>query len=69
MKDAEGSYEVLLTELKAAAVDVAARAARSAGAEVVFADNIPVAVEGDLEAAFDSIVERAISRANTRMRP
>lgn len=69
MKDAEGSYEVLLTELKAAAVDVAARAARSAGADVVFADNIPVAVEGDLPAAFDSIVERATSRANTRKRP
>ena len=65
---AEGTYEVLLTELKAAAVDVAARAARSAGADVVFADNIPVAVQGDLQAAFDSIVERATSRANTRKR-
>jgi cyclic 2,3-diphosphoglycerate synthetase len=65
---AEGTYEVLLTELKAAAVDVAARAARTAGAEVVFADNIPVAVEGDLESAFDSLIERATSRANTRKR-
>ena len=63
---AEGMYEVLLTELKAAAIDVAARAARSAGAEVVFADNIPVAVEGDLPAAFDTVIERATSRANTR---
>jgi cyclic 2,3-diphosphoglycerate synthetase len=65
---AEGTYEVLLTELKAAAVDVAARMARSAGADVVFADNIPEAVDGDLGAAFDSIVERATSRANTRKR-
>jgi len=63
---AEGTYEVLLTELKAAAVDVAARAARSAGAEVVFADNIPVAVEGDLEPAFDSLIQLATARANTR---
>jgi cyclic 2,3-diphosphoglycerate synthetase len=44
-----GSYEVLLTELKASAVDVAVRVARAAGSEVVFADNEPVAVEGDLE--------------------
>jgi cyclic 2,3-diphosphoglycerate synthetase len=65
---AEGTYEVLLTELKAAAVDVAARAARSSGADVVFADNIPFAVEGDLQAAFDALVERATSRANTRKR-
>jgi len=65
---AEGTYEVLLTELKAAAVDVAARAARAAGAEVVFADNVPVAVDGDLPAAFDAVVEKATARASTRRR-
>jgi cyclic 2,3-diphosphoglycerate synthase len=35
-------YDVLLTELKAAAVDVAARAATERGAEVVFVGNRPV---------------------------
>ncbi len=45
---AEGKYEVLVTELKAGAIGVAAVAARRAGAEVVFADNLPVSIEGDL---------------------
>jgi cyclic 2,3-diphosphoglycerate synthetase len=40
-----GGYEVLLTELKAAAVDVAARQARERGAGVVFVDNRPVDAE------------------------
>lgn len=48
MARAEGMYEVLVTELKAAAVDVAVRAARAVGAGVVLADNLPVPVEGDL---------------------
>ena len=69
LADARGRYEVLLTELKAAAVDVAARAAVSAGATVVFLDNIPVAVEGDLAAAFDAVIGSARRRANTRMKP
>ena len=69
LADAGGRYEVLLTELKAAAVDVAARAAVSAGATVVFLDNIPVAVEGDLAAAFDAVIGKARTRANTRMKP
>jgi cyclic 2,3-diphosphoglycerate synthase len=69
LAEAEGKYEVLVTELKAAAVDVAARAAISAGAAVVFADNVPVAVDGDLPAAFDRVVATARSRADTRMRP
>jgi cyclic 2,3-diphosphoglycerate synthetase len=56
---AEGTYDVLLTELKAAAIDVAARAAVAAGADVVFCDNEPVAVEGDLAAAFDALIARA----------
>ena len=66
MQAAKGTYEVLLTELKAAAVDVAARAAVAAGAAVVFADNIPTATDGDLGAAFDVVVETATARANTR---
>jgi cyclic 2,3-diphosphoglycerate synthase len=59
---AEGNYDVLVTELKAGAVDVAARMAVEAGAAVVYADNEPSAVSGDLEASIDAIVERARSR-------
>lgn len=54
---AEGTYEILLTEVKAAAIDVAARAAIGAGAEVVFCDNEPVPVDGDLAGAFDAILD------------
>lgn len=48
-KDMEGApeYDVLLTELKAAAVDVACDRALSRGAEVVFCDNRAVVVDGD----------------------
>jgi cyclic 2,3-diphosphoglycerate synthetase len=42
--DAAPGFEVLLVELKAAAVDVAARTAAEVGARVVFCDNRPVAV-------------------------
>jgi cyclic 2,3-diphosphoglycerate synthetase len=59
---AEGTYEVLVTELKAAAVDVAATAARAAGAEVIFADNLPIALEGDLEAEVIAVAELARKR-------
>lgn len=49
------TFDVLLVELKAAAVDVAVRAATARGARVVFCDNRPVAVgeegEGRLEDA------------------
>lgn len=57
------SYDVLLTELKAAAVDVAARAALEAGREVVFVNNAPVgeAVEEVFDRAIDLAVERASS--------
>jgi len=66
LADVEGTYEVLVTELKAAAIDVAARAARSAGADVMFADNEPVAVDGDLQKMFDRTIEIAISGATKR---
>jgi cyclic 2,3-diphosphoglycerate synthetase len=48
LEKAEG-YEVLLTELKAAAVDVACERAMARGAEVVFVDNRPVVVDGDTD--------------------
>jgi cyclic 2,3-diphosphoglycerate synthetase len=47
--DGAEAYEVLLTELKAAAVDVACDRALAAGAEVVFVDNRAVVVEGDAD--------------------
>ncbi len=46
LEKARGRYTVLLTELKAAAVDVAARAALEAGARVVFLHNRPRVLEG-----------------------
>ena len=47
--DGAQPYEVLLTELKAAAIDVACRKALDRGAEVVFVDNRAVVVEGDTD--------------------
>jgi cyclic 2,3-diphosphoglycerate synthetase len=41
-----GPFDVLLTELKAAAVDVGARRAIERGAEVVFVDNRPRSADG-----------------------
>jgi len=43
----EGKYEVLLTELKAAAVDLVTRFGLERGIEVVYLDNIPITVGGD----------------------
>ncbi len=45
--DGAPTFEVLVTELKAAAVDVAAERAIAAGAEVVLMDNRPETVDGD----------------------
>lgn len=66
LAEAKGTYDVLLTEVKAAAIDVAAQAARAAGAGVVFADNLPVALDGDLDAAFGRVGELAITRSKER---
>jgi len=53
--------EVYLVEIKAAGIDVVAETARSRGAEVVFADNEPVARTGepDLDAELRALVEAA----------
>lgn len=66
--DEAGEYEVLLTELKAAAVDVACRKAASRGAEVVFVDNRAVVVEGeaDLRTVLTEAIELAMERNKTR---
>lgn len=56
------AHEVLLCELKAAAVDVAARIATDGGCEIVFCDNPPMTPDegtGPVEVALDRVVERA----------
>jgi cyclic 2,3-diphosphoglycerate synthase len=67
MDEAEG-FDVLLTELKAAAVDVAARRAEAQGAQVVFVDNRPVTVEGDadLPGELDRVLRLAAERRAAR---
>ena len=62
--DAADDYDVLLTELKAAAVDVGVERASARGAEVVFVDNRAVVVEGatDLDTALGAVVSRACGR-------
>jgi cyclic 2,3-diphosphoglycerate synthetase len=69
-EDLEGSppFEVLLTELKAAAVDVAARRAVDRGADVVFVDNRPGSVGGDgeLDELLAEMVELSRERAADR---
>lgn len=54
--------EVMLTELKAAAVDVATKDALEAGMEVVYCDNIPLAIreEDDLDGAIIQVVDSSI---------
>jgi cyclic 2,3-diphosphoglycerate synthase len=57
-------YDVLLTELKAAAVDVASEAALARGADVVFVDNRAASVEG--EEPLPGLLEEAIRLARDR---
>lgn len=45
LSEAEGTFDVLLTEIKAAGIDVAAKRARAAGADVILCDNVPVPAE------------------------
>lgn len=70
MEDLEKAeaYEVLLTELKAAAVDVACERALERGAEVVFVDNRPLAVDGetDLTNLLTETMDLAVRRHEAR---
>jgi cyclic 2,3-diphosphoglycerate synthetase len=67
--EAAPEYDVLLTELKAAAVDVAAEHAIGRGASVVFVDNRPVGVdaEQDLRTAVEDVVRTATERYEQRV--
>ncbi len=59
--------DVMLTELKAAAVDVATKDAISAGLEVIYCDNIPVAIDDsypDLSESIIKLVDSAIDDFN-----
>jgi cyclic 2,3-diphosphoglycerate synthetase len=70
-KDMDGArhYDVLLTELKAAAVDVACDRALERGADVMFCDNRAVVVDGDaadLTVALDEAADLAQRRHEQR---
>lgn len=59
--------DVMLTELKAAAVDVATKDALAAGLEVVYCDNIPVPIDEsypDLAKSIIELVDSAIEKFN-----
>jgi len=59
--------EVMLTELKAAAVDVATKDSLEAGLEVVYCDNIPILIDNsyqDLDECILEIVDGAIEDFN-----
>lgn len=58
--------DVFLTEIKAAAVDVVAEGAAAAGRELVFCDNEPVALSGDLGATVDRLAGLAAGRFAAR---
>ncbi|NYB52550.1 MAG: 2,3-diphosphoglycerate synthetase [Methanobacteriaceae archaeon] len=60
--------DVMLTELKAAAVDVATKDALEAGLEVVYCDNIPLAIreDDDLDSAIIDVVDKAIADYQTK---
>lgn len=60
--------DVMLTELKAAAVDVATKDSIEAGLEVVYCDNIPIAIDytyPDLSKSVIDVVDSAIDNFNS----
>ncbi|MDP2234163.1 MAG: hypothetical protein Q8K89_11040, partial [Actinomycetota bacterium] len=62
-----GEFDMLLTELKAAAIDVVAAAGDEAGVPTVLCDNVPEPVDGsDLAAAVCAAAEAAIERGRAR---
>jgi cyclic 2,3-diphosphoglycerate synthetase len=64
---AAGSFDVLVTELKAAAIDVVAMTGEEYGVPTVLADNVPVQVGGDdLDSTALALTELARQRAEGR---
>jgi predicted GTPase len=66
--DSAYGFDVRLTELKAAAVDVACERAVARGADIVFVDNRARVVDGetDLVAALHGAIELATARGSAR---
>jgi cyclic 2,3-diphosphoglycerate synthetase len=61
--------DVMLTELKAAAVDVATKDSLEAGLEVVYCDNIPIVIDekyGSLPEAIIEVVDSSIEAFNSK---
>lgn len=63
MAEASGTYDVLLTELKAAAVDVVAAYGEETGVPTVLCDNEPIGVGG---VALPAVIERLVRQAHER---
>lgn len=62
-----GRFDMLVTELKAAAIDVVAAAGEEAGVPTVLCDNVPMSVDGqDLEALVTGAAELAVQRGRER---
>ncbi len=62
-----GSFDTLVTELKAAAIDVVAAAGQEVGVPTVLCDNVPVAIDGhDLAHLVDRVAATAVERGAGR---
>lgn len=58
-----GDFDVMLTELKAAAVDVATAVGLDLGKQVVYCDNVPLALDGrPLSESLVALARRAVDR-------
>lgn len=68
MRAAAGMYDLLLTELKAAAIDVVVAAGEENGVRTVLCDNVPIPVDQsiDLSSEVLRIAELAIKRGSQR---
>ncbi len=68
LKVYEGKYTVLLTELKAAAVDIVTKVGLDLGVRVVYGDNVPIWVGGDddLDASLLSLAQEAVKSFSQR---
>lgn len=67
LKDMTSKADVLLCEVKAAAIDVATKRALEGGLEVVYMDNVPQGIEGDdVSDAILRTADLAFARAGAR---
>ena len=67
IRAAKGTFDLMLTELKAAAIDVVAAAGTDADTPTVLCDNVPIVVDGgDLDALIDGVASLALARGRER---